>query len=174
MLHIYCGKGKGKTSCALGLIVRACGYDKKIVLFQFLKPKHIFSGEHASLKKFPNVQIIQFEHDIPIFCARPQKEQKALLDTHLAESMKRLKSLLNEGSFDILILDEILNLVRPDYLSENELCVLIKPLIATKEIILTGRIKPKRLCAIADYVTELKEIKHPFQKHVLARKAIEF
>lgn len=174
MLHIYYGNGKGKTSCALGIIMRACGYDKKIILFQFLKPRHILSGERISLKKFPSVKVFQFNHDLPIFTARPSKKQRALLRKHLAASMRCLNKLIKKRSFDILILDEVLNLIRLNCLSERKLCSLLKPLQATKEVILTGRAKPKKLLAIADYVTELKEIKHPFQKHVLARKAIEF
>ena len=174
MLHIYYGKGKGKTSAALGLILRACGYNKRIVLFQFLKPKKIFCGEYASLKKFSNVKQIRFEQKHPIFMQECGKKQVKELKEHIQESLLKLKKIIQNKKFDILICDEILNIIHKKLIKEEYVVKMFKNVSVRKEIILTGRNKPKKLAAIADYITEFRQIKHPFQKGILARKSIEF
>lgn len=174
MLHLYYGNGKGKTSAILGMIMRASGYNKKIVLLQFLKPKDLFCGEHFSLKKFTNVKQIRFSQQHPIFMIEPKAQKIKLLKTHVGQSLKKLEQIIKECNFDILILDEILNLIGEGYIKESLIIKLIKRIKVKKEIILSGRNKPNRLLKKADYVTEFKQIKHPFQKGILARKAIEF
>lgn len=174
MLHIYYGKGKGKTSSALGIILRAAGYRKKIILFQFLKPKKIFSGEYASLKKIPNVKQIRFNQRHPIFMLKNKEEQIVKLKKHILKSMLKLKEIIQKGYFDILVCDEILNLVYDDFIKEQDVIKLLNKVKDKKEIILTGRNKPNKLIKLADYVTEFNQIKHPFQRGILARKSIEY
>ena len=174
MLHIYFGKGKGKTSAALGLILRATGYGKRIILFQFLKPKKLFSGEYASLKKFPKVKQARFNQKHPIFMERNKEEQIVKLRKHIQKSMLKLEEIIQKGNFDILVCDEMLNLIYQDFIKEQDVIKLLTKVKDKKEIILTGRNKPNRLIKIADYVTEFNQIKHPFQRGILARKSIEY
>jgi len=174
MLHIYYGKGKGKTSSALGLILRACTYDKKIALIQFLKPKKIFSGEHVSLCKLKNVRQIRFNQQHPIFTKNLTPKDIIKLKQNISKSLEELKEILSNKEFDIIICDEILNIIGAKLIKEEELAKLFNKINKKKEIILTGRNKPRKLLGIADYVTEFRLVKHPFQKGILARKSIEF
>lgn len=174
MLHIYYGKGKGKTSAALGLILRAAGYNKRIILFQFLKPKNIFCGEHASLKKLPKIKQVRFHQKHPIFMQKKGPRQIRQLKNHLRDSIKKLQRVIARGNFDILICDELLNVIHKDWVNEDMLFALFQSIKNDKEIVLTGRKKPKKLTKIADYITECKLVKHPFDKGILARKSIEY
>ncbi|MFC1645643.1 cob(I)yrinic acid a,c-diamide adenosyltransferase [Candidatus Omnitrophota bacterium] len=174
MLHIYYGKGKGKTSAALGLILRAAGRKRKIILFQFLKPKGLFSGEYASLKKFPNVKQVRFDQKHPIFMVSDKEKQICKIKTHIRKSMSELSKIIRKKSFDILVCDEMLNLIDCGFIKEKDIIAVFNKIKDKKEVILTGRKKPKKLTAIADYVTEFRLIKHPFQRGILARKNIEY
>lgn len=174
MLHIYYGKGKGKTSAALGLILRAAGYKKKIILLQFLKPKSLFSGEQASLSKLPNVRQIRFDQTHPIFMLKDKKKKSEKLKIHAQESILKLKQIIKSMNFDILVCDEILNLLDLGLIKENELATMLRKIKNKKEVVLTGRQKPEKLAKIADYITEMRLIKHPYQKGILARKSIEY
>lgn len=174
MLHIYYGKGKGKTSAALGLILRAAGYKKRIYLFQFLKPKDLFSGEHASIQKLPNVKQIRFSQKHPIFMIKDKEKQIIKLRLHVKESITKLKNIIKNKKFDILVCDEMLNLIDCGLIKENEIVNIFKKIKQKKEIILTGRTMPNKLFRIADYITEFKLVKHPFQKGTLARRCIEY
>lgn len=174
MLHLYYGKGKGKTSAALGLILRAAGYKKKIILLQFLKPKDLFSGEQASLKKFPNVKQIRFDQKHPMFSSKDITGQMDKLKLRTRESILMLKQIVNKSEFDILVCDEILNVISASFVKESEIIAIFKKVKNKKEIILTGRPKPNKLTRIADYITEFRLAKHPFQKGISARKSIEY
>lgn len=174
MLHIYYGKGKGKTSAALGLILRAAGYNKKIVLFQFLKPRNLFSGEYASLKKLTCVKQIRFDQQHPMFMENKEKKQIIKLKKHIQKSILQLKEIIQKGNFDILVCDEILNITRRGFIKDSDIIKMLGKIKNKKEIILTGRNRPNRLANIADYITEFRLEKHPFQKGTLARRSIEF
>ena len=174
MLHIYYGKGKGKTSAALGLILRAAGHKRKIVLFQFLKPKGLFSGEYASLKKFPNVRQVRFNQKHPIFMISDKDKQICKTKIHIRKSMSKLREIIKKKGFDILVCDEILNLIDCGFIKEKDIVTIVNKIKGKKEIILTGRNTPKKLVAMADYVTEFRLVKHPFQRGILARKNIEY
>ncbi|MFH1621877.1 MAG: cob(I)yrinic acid a,c-diamide adenosyltransferase [Candidatus Omnitrophota bacterium] len=174
MLHVYYGKGKGKTSAALGLILRAAGYKKRIYLFQFLKPKDLFSGEHASIQKLPNVRQIRFSQKHPIFMIKDKEKQIGKLRLHVKKSMVKLNNIIKSKRFDVLVCDEMLNLIDCGLIKEDDIVNIFKKIKQKKEIILTGRTKPNKLSRIADYITEFKLIKHPFQKGILARKTVEY
>ena len=174
MLRIYYGKGKGKTSAALGSIMRAAGYGKKITLVQFFKPRKILCGEYKSLKKLSCVRQIRFKVQHPFFTKKKSPQDLKKLKSSLKDCTDSLKSIIKENDFDILVCDELLNLLGVQCIQEKILCELIAPLKNKKEIILTGRDKPKQLMRIADYATECKLIKHPFEKGAKARRAIEY
>lgn len=96
------------------------------------------------------------------------------LKNHLRDSIAKLQQVITKGDFDILVCDELLNVIRKDWVNEDTLFAMFEKIKNDKEIILTGRKKPKKLIRIADYITECKLIKHPYDRGVIARKSIEY
>jgi len=174
MIHIYYGKGKGKTSSALGLIIRACGCKKRIVLFRFLKPKSLSSGEDKILTKLPNLKEFRFDYPHPMFIKILNSKKTNLLKNQIKESLTKLETVAKQKKYDILVLDEILNLIDLGFVKQEYLLKLLRRIKNTKEVILTGRNMPKKIPRLADYITELRLVKHPFQKGILARRGIEY
>ena len=166
--QIYTGNGKGKTTAALGLITRAVGSNLKIFLCQFLKGRDY--GELYTLKKFETVTHERYGRGVFI----RNKEYVTNEDKKLMrEGYESLKKALLSGKYDIVIADEILGTLRYDLISIDEIKFLIENKSETTEFVLTGRNAPDELIEMADLVTEMKEVKHYFQKGVMARKGIE-
>ena len=166
--QIYTGNGKGKTTAALGLITRAVGSNLKIFLCQFLKGRDY--GELYTLKKFETVTHERYGRGVFI----RSKEYVTYEDKKLMrEGYESLKKALLSEKYDIVIADEILGTLRYDLISIEEIKFLIENKPETTEFVLTGRNAPDELIEIADLVTEMREVKHYFQKGVMARKGIE-
>lgn len=172
MIHIYTGDGKGKTTAAVGLAVRAAGYGKKIYFLQFLKGRS--SGEIESLKKFPCITVKRVNSGQKKFFYEMTPEEKAVL----AEECKKAWDLFCEevlkSDYEIIILDEIMALFNNKIFEPELLIDFLNKRKENQEIILTGRDAPQELYETADYVTEMKMIKHPYEKGIGARKGIEF
>ena len=167
-VQIYTGNGKGKTTAAFGLALRASGYGKKIFIGQFVKGMKY--GELESLKKFSDtITLKQFGRDCFIY-NDPEPE-----DIKIArEGWDLVNNILTENSVDILILDEIGIAIYYKLISTQEVIDFIKRKPAEMELILTGRKIPEELFELADLITEMKEIKHYYTKDVPAREGIEF
>ena len=166
--QIYTGNGKGKTTAALGLITRAVGSNFKIFLCQFLKGRDY--GELYTLKKFETVTHERYGRGVFI------KNKEFVTDEDkklMREGYESLKNALLRGKYDIVIADEILGTLRYDLISVDEIKFLIKNKPETTELILTGRNAPDELIEMADLVTEMREVKHYFQKGIMSRKGIE-
>jgi cob(I)alamin adenosyltransferase len=166
-VQIYTGDGKGKTTAALGLSLRAAGRGLKVFIAQFAKG--IFYGELDALKRFaPQITLKQygrksFIHD------EPTGE-----DVRLArEGWKEIQAVLTSGEFDLLILDEIGIALHYQLISLEEVTELIRDKPEAVELVLTGRKIPETLYEQADLVTEMREIKHYYNAGVQARKGIE-
>ncbi len=166
-IHIYTGNGKGKTTAAIGLAIRALGAGFKVFLGQFLK-----SGEYSEIKalhKFePNIQIYQFGKGCFI-------RKKPSLEDY--ESAKKgweicLKAIYSK-KFDLLIFDELNLALYFGLLDKKEIIKVLKDKPPQIEIVITGRYAPEELIELADLVTEMKEIKHYYKKGVIARIGIE-
>ena len=166
--QIYTGNGKGKTTAALGLITRAVGSNFKIFLCQFLKGRDY--GELYTLKKFETVTHERYGRGVFIRSKEYVTDEDKKL---MREGYKSLKKALLSGKYDIVIADEILGTLRYDLISIEEIKFLIENKPETTEFVLTGRNAPDELIEMADLVTEMKEVKHYFQKGVMARKGIE-
>lgn len=167
-VQIYTGNGKGKTTAALGLIVRALGNDFKILLVQFLKGRDY--GELHSLAKFENLEIKRFGRGVFI----RDKENVTDEDIQLTRSgYELLKENISKDKYDLIVADEILGTLRYDLISVDEIKWLIENKNENVELVLTGRNAPQDLIDMADLVTEMKEVKHYFKKGVMARKGIE-
>jgi cob(I)alamin adenosyltransferase len=174
MLHLYIGDGKGKTSCSLGIALRAAGWGKKICIFQFLKDDNFPCGEINALKsKKINIAINRFPGQIhPIFLAQEKFDFKKTKKSVL-RGLKKVQSAITGGEFDLIILDEILDAVYGKLCSLGILKNIIKK--ATNiELVMTGRRACAKLIKQADYVSFIKKIKHPFDKKIAARKGIEY
>ncbi|MCX5711867.1 MAG: cob(I)yrinic acid a,c-diamide adenosyltransferase [Candidatus Omnitrophica bacterium] len=167
MIHIYTGKGKGKTTAALGLALRAAGAGKKIYICQFVKGREYC--ESKALKKFGNIKCERFGRRCFIKTGPTQEDIRLAL-----EGLNKVKQVLAENKFDVIILDEINIAVSLGLVTAKEVVKVIKKAKKSKELILTGRNAPIEFIRMADLVTEMKEVKHYYNKGIKARKGIEF
>ena len=170
LVIIYTGEGKGKTTAALGLVLRASGYNKKCLIVQF--GKAWFTGELKGIKHLPNVKIIQGGKGFlgilgsKIKKAEHKKAAKEAYDILYKEVMG--------GNWDIVVADEIVGAVHAKVLSLTKALQLIKDKPVRMDLVLTGRFATKELIEKADLVSEMKEIKHPYQKGILAKRGVDF
>jgi len=163
-VHLYTGYGKGKTSAAVGLCLRAVGRGLKCVFIQFIKGKE--SGELLAAKYLPNFEFIKTGR--PNYNFVPNEEDKERARGALKLAWKKA------GAADLLVLDEITVAVHLKLVDEGEVLKLIKEKPQKLELVLTGRYATKNIVEACDYVTYFQLIKHPFYKGQLARKGIDF
>lgn len=170
-IHIYCGEGKGKTSAALGLAVRAAGRGLKVLVVRFLKSED--SGEVPVLRHIPGIEVVPCDRTFG-FVFRMTEEQKK---EAAAYYQKRLENACREAvqsSYDVLVLDELMASCRYGMVDETEVIRFLREKPEKLEVIMTGRDPSKELLELADYVSEIRMVKHPFTKGIPARKGIEY
>ncbi len=168
MIQVYTGNGKGKTTAALGLALRARGHGLKVIIIQFMKGSREY-GEVKAAERF-GIELHQFGLESFVKKGDPSAE-----DLRLArEGFEFAKKTLAEGDFDIVILDEIN--VAADYglIETGEVLTLVEKAPPEIELILTGRYAAPEIIDAADLVTEMKEVKHPYSKGIPARMGIDF
>ncbi|ASJ01498.1 cob(I)yrinic acid a,c-diamide adenosyltransferase [Thermococcus gorgonarius] len=167
LVHIYTGNGKGKTTAALGLAVRMLGSGGRVFIIQFMKAPNVY-GEQ---KKIAECGAVIESFGLPKFVhGKPEKE-----DIEAAKkALERAKEIVSSGEWDLVILDEICVALGFGMLELEEVKKLIENKAKNTEIVLTGRYCPEELFELADYVTEMREIKHPYQRGIMARKGVEF
>lgn len=169
-IHIYTGDGKGKTTAAAGLAVRAKSRGLKVLFVQFMK-SDIEKGEISVLKDL-SVTIKKFSKiSSPFFNPNLNKDQ---LKKSTAKAVNFIKKIMQNEEFDMIILDEFNCLLSEKLITEDEALDLISNKPSSLELVLTGRGATKKLMEKADYVTEMKMTKHPFSGGLKARKGIEF
>ena len=171
MIHIYTGDGKGKTSAALGLALRFSGYGGKVVIIQFGKGSK--TGELISLSSIPNIKVLRNSKDYGFWRFMSDSDKSAMI----LENNDNIRSALNcfvnnEGG--LLILDELTSAYENNAVDRNAIDTLLKEKPPRLEIVITGRNAPKSFLDAADYISEIKNIQHPFDKGVPAREGIEF
>ena len=176
LVIVYTGDGKGKTSAALGNVFRALGHGWKVLVIQFFKGDWpIVFGELESAKLHKNLEILQLGKGF----VKIMGDKKPFKDHQIAatEAVQLAKEKILSGKYDLVVLDEVNYAV--DYLDIR--LVELKDLIEIIEkkpehthLILTGRDAKKEIIELADLVTEMKEIKHPFQKGIPAQKGIDY
>ncbi len=171
LVILYTGEGKGKTTAALGLVLRAVGYKKKCLIIQF--GKTWFTGELLGIKKlFPLVKIIQGGKGFVKILG-----DKLPLAEHKRAALETFDLLYKEvtsGKWDVVVADEIVGATSSKLLPLSKAVKLIKDKPVGVDLILTGHHAPEELINLADLVSEMREIKHPFQKGILAKKGIDF
>ncbi|MFH1074532.1 MAG: cob(I)yrinic acid a,c-diamide adenosyltransferase [Candidatus Firestonebacteria bacterium] len=171
LVQVYTGEGKGKTTAVFGLALRAAGHGFKVAIFQFLKAKGNKTGELVLAKKFKNVEIFRNNQTHPMFNKNISPEGLKKNAKLLYEAAERV---IKKGKHDLVILDEVNNCVFGGLISEKEVLRIIKNKAKTTELILTGRHASRRILEKADLITEMKSIKHPYEKGIGARKGIEY
>lgn len=171
MKHIYYGDGKGKTTAAIGLAVRAAGSKMKVLFVQFLKTE--FSGERHILSHTENVTLT--------FCPLELKFTFDMDDKEKAQAAKIFKGIFDNAvtnalteKYDMVVLDEVFEAINAHMLSESEVYEFITNAPSSMEIVMTGHNPPQKFMDCADYITEFKKIKHPYDRGITGRIGIEF
>jgi cob(I)alamin adenosyltransferase len=175
LVQIYTGDGKGKTTAAFGLALRAAGQGHKVLIYQFLKPPSLDVGERFALQ-LGAVRIRIEALDVHWDMASSLHDEEAVVRTKAAigEVLERLAQTAEKRFYDVLILDEIAYCLSQGLADLEDIRSIIERKDERVEIVMTGRGAPDELIALADMVTEMKSIKHPFDKGVGARRGIEF
>lgn len=167
MIHIYCGDGKGKTTAAIGLAARMAGYKKRVLFMQFLKGS--YTGELETLGDIKNITVMRCDRNYGFFKSMSDEDRENITRCH-NENLRY--ALDNAADFDMIVLDEIFaaceyNLA--DVQTVEEIAEKYKG-----ELVMTGRNEKRLFFDKADYITEMKKIKHPYDSGVQAREGIEY
>jgi len=172
LIHIYYGDGKGKTTAALGLAMRAAGCGKKVVIAQFLK--NWKCGEHNSIRQLANVTLLQGKSASKKFVRDMSEEEKQKTKASLDECLRKSIEQINSDKCDVLILDEVIDAYNLKVLDADMFEDLVFNKSEKIELVITGHKPNERLLKQADYVTEMVKRKHPYDEGVIARQGIEF
>lgn len=171
LIQIYTGRGKGKTTAAIGQIIRALGHDLKACLIYFHKdPKEWNYGEFDVLKDL-GVEVRGFAKEHPHF-NKGISEEKIRKDC--LEGLEFARKIFEEKSFDLILLDEIIISIRDGFLKEEEVLELLERKPEKTELVLTGRGASEKLIKKADLVSEVEKIKHPYDEGMKSRPGFEF
>jgi len=171
LIQVYTGEGKGKTTAAVGLCIRAIACKMKIIYIYFHKePKSWSYGEHKILKKL-GVKIFGFAETHPYFHKGIDKNE---IRKDCLKALEFIKKTYKEDKYGLLVLDEILISLRDGFLNEEEVLEILKLKPKKLELVLTGRGVTKGIIEKADLVSEIKKVKHPYDAGVNSRKGIEY
>jgi len=169
LVQVYTGEGKGKTTAAVGLAVRALGQGLRVLLVRMLKPLDPPSGEVLMLEQLEGVEILTA--GVGVVHGRPDTQQVTeSVQAVFAEARERILS----GDIDLTIFDEANSALHREALQLAQLLELIEQRPPHVELVFTGRRAPQQLCEVADLVTVMQAEKHPLQKGVVARRGIEY
>lgn len=171
MKHIYYGDGKGKTTAAVGIAVRAAGSNMKVLFVQFLKTE--FSGERHMLSHMENVTLTACPIELKFTFDMDEKEKQQATNTFRSIFEKSVTTALTER-FDMVVLDEVFDVINADMISEADVYEFVTNVPSSMEIIMTGHNPSQKMLDTADYITEFKKIRHPFDRGITGRIGIEF
>lgn len=169
IIQVYTGDGKGKTTAATGLMVRALGQGMKVLLVRFLKPLDPPSGELEILQQQPNFDMMTaglggvYDRNAAVDFARDS-----------AEIFRGASEKIMTGAYDLVVLDEFNNVLHKNYLPLQEALDLLRGRPAGTELVLTGRNAPAEVLELAQLVTRMEKVKHPFEDGLPARQGIEY
>lgn len=167
MLHLYCGNGKGKTTAAMGLALRAAGRGKRVVIAQFLKGAD--SGERLALAQLPQVTLLPVPDTVK-FSFRMTDEERRAEAQRYQELLRRIRREAQDCF--LLVLDEVCAAVNTGLLPLDDLLSCLDEVNC--EVVLTGRDPASQLAERADYITSMEAVRHPFTQGITAREGIEF
>lgn len=171
LIHIYCGDGKGKTSAAVGLAVRAAGCGKKILFARFLKNEG--SGELKTLDAISEITVIHMDRSYGFFSTLSEDEKKEVRQMY-GGLWRSILEMTAGGVYDILVMDEFMAAYGYGMIPQEEALTFLREKPESLEVVMTGRDPDEKLVELADYVSEIRKVKHPFDRGILARKGIEY
>lgn len=169
LVQIFAGDGRGKTSAALGTAIRAAGYGLKVFIVFFMKARQTL-GEYKVLTDLPNVDWVAYGRPSFLKLSEAGPEDRELG----SKALKAAEEAVMSGRYDLIVLDEVNNAATFDIIDLEAVKKLVKEKPTEVELILTGRFCSPELYKMADMITELKSVKHPFDKGIPARKGIDF
>ena len=185
LVHVYTGDGKGKTTASVGLATRAVGHGMNVYMIQFLKGGGHAGEVEAAEKMLPTFKVKQYGKSCPYSeemkkgtlecgnckdCFLTRKEEKEKVE----EALDLAEKTVSSGKYDVVILDEINNTMHKKLASVSRVLKIINSRKPHVEVVLTGRNAPKEVIEVADYVTVMKRVKHPFTKGIRSRYGIDY
>ncbi len=170
MILVITGNGKGKTTSSIGQIVRALGHNQKVCLVQLFKGED-FYGEQKILATLKGVTFFSFAKKHP-FCFKDVAKEDVIEECVLA--INKLNEIADNNIYDLIVLEEFNIAVRDGFVEEDLFLKTVKKLAQKSNVFVTGRAASTKLIELADLVSEVKEIKHPYNKGIPAQAGIEF
>lgn len=170
LTHLYTGDGKGKTTAALGLALRFAGHKKSVIIVQLSKGRD--SGELHSLKNIPQITVLRNSRDFGFWKTMTDEQKAACLaenNANLSQAQKAVK----DGKCDLLVLDEVTSAWDNSAADRSLIMKLITEKAPPLELVLTGRNAPDFMLSAADYISEIKCLRHPYEKGIPAREGAE-
>lgn len=171
LIHIYCGDGKGKTSAATGLAVRAAGCGKQVLFIRFLKNEE--SGELVILDRIQEIHVIHLERSFGFYRTLTEEEQAEVRQMYEAlwqDIVRRAET----DVYDVLVMDEFMAAYNYGLIGHDAAFAFLREKPERLEVVLTGRDPDGDLVELADYVSEIRKVKHPFDRGIRARRGIEY
>jgi cob(I)alamin adenosyltransferase len=169
LVQIFTGDGRGKTSAALGTVIRALGHGLKVYIVFFMKGDYAY-GERHILNQLPGVTMVSFGNDDFVYPEKIKPEQVA----QAGKALEAARSAMLSGKYDVVVMDEVNLAATFKLIAVDDILQLIKDKPPNVELILTGRRADPRLVQMADMVTEMVKIKHPYDQGIPSRMGIEY
>lgn len=170
MIIIVTGNGKGKTTSSVGQIIRALGHGQKVCLVQLFKGED-FYGEQKILSKLDGLDFFSFAKKHP-FCFKEITKEQVIKECE--QAIEKLKGIATDNKYNLIVLEEFNIAIRDGYIEEDILIDIVKELNKKANVMITGRGASQKLIELADLVSEVKEIKHPYNRGVPAQEGIEY
>ena len=170
LVHLYVGDGKGKTTAAMGLAIRAMGADRKVFVAQFLKGQ--WTCEVPILQRL-EIDVVRTA-DITKFTNQMNDDEKNAAKNSCRECFLSAKEALTCGNYGLVVLDEVVDAVNEGFVDVNELIEIITSRSEGTEVVMTGRNPKQEIVDAADYLTVMSALKHPYQRGIVGRKGIEY
>lgn len=171
LIHIYYGDGKGKTTASIGLGIRCAGNGEDVLFFQFLKDNT--SKERMILEQLNHIKVLEAPSTIKFQNLMTEEEKKEAF-CYYQQAWRKITEAIQQTKYRMLILDEVIAACNYGFLNEDQLISFLKNKPKELEVILTGRKPSAALLALADYASEIKKMKHPFDQGIPARRGIEY
>lgn len=170
LIHLYVGDGKGKTTAALGLAMRAIGAGQKVFIAQFLKGR-----ETSELPVLHTLGIVVMRtEDIKVFTKNMNDEEKIAAKISCEELLEKVKKAISSEDYGLVVLDEIVDAINAGFLDTDIVLDIISKRKPHTEIVMTGRNPKDKIVEAADYLTVMTALKHPYQRGVPGRRGIEY
>lgn len=175
LVQVYTGEGKGKTTAALGLALRTAGHGGKVLIYQFLKPPALELGERGVIQEhIGSITMLALDEPWDMFESMGDEQAIQRVKTAIRKAIKKVETDAHEKFYDLIILDEIVFCLAKGLAEMEDVRELIANRDPRVELVLTGRGASQELIDLADLVTEMKPIKHPYEKGISARRGIEY